>query len=112
DLTQGPLLRASVVRLRPGGEPAAGEVEHVVLLTLHHMVADGWSLPVLLREWAVLYAATRQGQAAVLPALPLQYADYAVWQRERLRAAELAASLAYWRGQLAGAPPVLTLAIA
>ena len=112
DLTNGPLLSASVLRLHEGGEPGASEAEYVVLLTLHHMVADGWSLPVLLREWAALYAAGRQGRPADLPPLPLQYADYAVWQRESLRGAELAASLAYWRAQLAGAPPVLTLPIA
>ena len=83
-----------------------------MLLTLHHMVADAWSLAVLLREWAALYAGARQGRAAALPPLPLQYADYAMWQREELQGEAQAASLAYWRGQLAGAPPVLTLSIA
>ena len=97
-------MRGRVVRLAADA--------HVLLLTLHHAVADGWSMPVLLREWAALYAAAQQGTPAALPPLPLQYADYAVWERQRREAPELMASLAYWRRQLAGAPPVLALPIA
>ncbi|HVR96499.1 MAG TPA: amino acid adenylation domain-containing protein, partial [Thermoanaerobaculia bacterium] len=95
DLQRGPLLRLALLRL--------GDREHVLLLTLHHIVSDGWSMGVLLREIAALYA------GAVLPELPVQYADFAVWQRRWLEGEVLEAQLAYWKGQLAGAPRVLEL---
>ncbi|HXO21370.1 MAG TPA: amino acid adenylation domain-containing protein, partial [Thermoanaerobaculia bacterium] len=101
DLARGPLLRAALLRL-------AGE-EHVLLLTLHHIVADGWSMGVLLRELAALYDAAREGRPSPLPALAVQYADFAVWQREWLQGPVLAELLAYWRGRLADAPAVLDL---
>ncbi|HSF38309.1 MAG TPA: amino acid adenylation domain-containing protein, partial [Thermoanaerobaculia bacterium] len=101
DLERGPLVRAALVRRDAG--------EHLLLLTLHHIVADGWSLGVLLREIAAFYGSLRSGSEALLPALALQYADYAVWQRGWLSGEALATRLAEWRERLAGAPPVLTL---
>jgi amino acid adenylation domain-containing protein len=101
DLTRGPLLRAALLRL-------AAE-EHVLLLTLHHIVSDGWSMGVLAREVAALYDAFAAGRAAELPELPVQYADYAAWQRAWLAGDVLATQLAYWRSALAGAPPLLDL---
>ena len=101
DLARGPLLRAFLLRLN--------EREHVLLLNLHHIVSDAWSRGVLLREVALLYQAFAAGAPSPLPMLPVQYADYAVWQREWLTGDVLAEQLAYWRRQLAGAPPVLAL---
>ena len=101
DLTVGPLLRARLLRL-------AAE-EHILLLTMHHIISDGWSLGVLVREVGALYRAFSEGSASPLPALPIQYADYAVWQREQLTTELLAEQLGYWRKQLAGAPAVLEL---
>jgi amino acid adenylation domain-containing protein/FkbM family methyltransferase len=101
DLAAGPLLRATLVRL-------AGD-EHLLLLTLHHVAADGWSLGILLRELAELYTAGLGGRRASLPGLPIQYADYALWQRGRLIGERLEEQLAYWRQRLAGAPPRLEL---
>jgi amino acid adenylation domain-containing protein len=101
DLATGPLLRSALLRL--------GSEEHLLLLTLHHIVTDDWSNALLLRELQVLYAALAAGLPSPLPELPLQYADFARWQRERLRDAVLEGELAYWRAQLAGLPPVLEL---
>ncbi|HEV7519360.1 MAG TPA: amino acid adenylation domain-containing protein, partial [Thermoanaerobaculia bacterium] len=101
DLARGPLLRAIGVDL-------AAE-QHLLLLTLHHIVSDGWSLRVLARELGELYTAFVGGQSSPLPELELQYADYAVWQRERFSAEALAVELAYWREQLAGGTSVLDL---
>ncbi len=101
DLAQAPLTRLSLLRL--------GEEEHVLLCTLHHIISDGWSMGVLVREVAALYEAFSTGAAAPLPELAVQYADYAVWQREWLQGPVLEEQLAYWRGQLAGAPAVLEL---
>src|SRR5579863_8207862 len=101
DLERGPLFRARLFRL--------GAVEHVLAFTMHHIVADGWSLGVLHRELGALYGAFREGRVSPLPELPIQYADYAVWQREWLRGEEVERQLEYWRGQLAGAPAVLEL---
>ncbi|WP_434300845.1 amino acid adenylation domain-containing protein [Corallococcus exiguus] len=101
DLTHGPLLRALLLR--------TGEREHVLLLVVHHLVADGWSLGVLVREVGALYAALREGRDATLPALPVRYVDYTVWHREWLKGDVLESQLAWWRKQLAGAPQVLEL---
>ncbi|HEX6749442.1 MAG TPA: amino acid adenylation domain-containing protein [Longimicrobium sp.] len=95
DLAAGPLLRARLLRL-------AGD-EHLLLLTLHHVVVDAWSLGVLYRELSALYAGEIEGRDAGLPPLPVQYADYAVWQRERLDGPALEREMAYWRGALDGA---------
>ncbi|HEX6863424.1 MAG TPA: amino acid adenylation domain-containing protein, partial [Thermoanaerobaculia bacterium] len=96
DLTRGPLLRARLVRL--------AEEEHLFLLTMHHAVSDEWSVAVLMREVGALYTG-----AGTLPELPVQVADYAVWQREWLRGEVLEARLAWWKERLAGAPPVIDL---
>ncbi len=101
DLARGPLLRALLVR--------AGAEEHALLFNLHHVVADGWSLGILVREVSELYAARAEGREPQLPALPVQYADYAVWQRRRLEGGAMERQLAFWRDQLAGAPPLLEL---
>jgi amino acid adenylation domain-containing protein len=101
DLSAGPLLRASVLRLR--------EQEHVLLCTMHHIISDGWSMGVLIRELTTLYEAYAQGQPSPLQELPIQYADYAHWQREWLQGEVLEQQLSYWKQQLAGAPAVLEL---
>ena len=101
DLTRGPLLRASLLRL--------GEDEHVLLLTMHHIASDAWSLSVLVKEAGALYEAFAAGRPSPLPELPVQYADYAVWQRRYLAGERLERQLAYWRKQLAGLPPTLEL---
>src|SRR5262249_58399052 len=97
DLARGPLLRTTLVR-------GAEEEEHTLLVVLHHIVADGWSVGVLEREVAALYGAFAQGRPSPLPALPVQYADYAVWQRARFRGKRLEREVAWWRGRLEGAP--------
>jgi amino acid adenylation domain-containing protein len=107
DLAVGPLLRVRLLDL--GGCAERGEPEQVLLFTLHHIVSDGWSEDVLVREFATLYEAFSQGQASPLPELPIQYADYAVWQRGWLQGEVLERQLAYWTGQLKGAPAVLVL---
>jgi amino acid adenylation domain-containing protein len=100
DLARGPLLRAALLRLGPE--------EHVLLLTQHHIVTDGWSGWVLIRELATLYTAGAAGLPSPLPELPIQYADFAVWQRRWLPPV-LEAQLAFWRESLAGAPAALEL---
>ncbi|HEU4558162.1 MAG TPA: amino acid adenylation domain-containing protein, partial [Longimicrobium sp.] len=101
DLSAGPLFRAALLRL--------GAQEHVLLLSMHHIVSDGWSMGVLFRELSALYAAFREGGESPLPELPVQYADYAVWQREQLAGEVLDRQLSYWRERLAGAPELLEL---
>ncbi|WP_163868729.1 amino acid adenylation domain-containing protein, partial [Myxococcus eversor] len=101
DLSRGPLLRASLLRLAPQ--------QHVLLLNLHHAVSDGWSMGLLVREVTSLYEAYSQGLPSPLPELPLQYADYAVWQRQWLKDEVLARQVTWWKHQLAGAPAVLDL---
>jgi amino acid adenylation domain-containing protein len=101
DLARGPLLRARLLRV--------SHEEHIALLTLHHIVSDGWSMGVLVREVAALYAAFVRGEASPLAELPVQYADYAHWQREWLQGAVLDQQLEYWKTQLSGAPALLTL---
>jgi amino acid adenylation domain-containing protein len=95
-LATGPLLR--VTRVQEGAR-------EVLLVTLHHIVSDGWSLGIVVREFGALYAAAREGTTAALPALPVQYADYAVWQQAWLQDAELDGALASWRTELAGVVP-------
>ncbi|MGH3874774.1 MAG: amino acid adenylation domain-containing protein [Pseudonocardiaceae bacterium] len=97
DLGRGPLLRVGVVRCA---------TDQVLFVALHHIVTDGWSMGVLMRELGVLYSATVDGRDARLPVLPVQYADYAVWQRELLSGSALDAALEYWRGQLDGVQPL------
>jgi acyl carrier protein len=101
DLEGGPLLRAAVLRL--------SAQEHVAIVVVHHIVSDGWSLGILLRELATLYGALVAGRPSPLPELAIQYADYALWQREWLSGAALAGQVGYWKERLAGAPAALDL---
>ncbi|WP_051188157.1 amino acid adenylation domain-containing protein [Brevibacillus thermoruber] len=101
DLTKGPLIRFSLVAL--------GEQEHVLLLTMHHIVSDGWSLGILMKELTELYKAYTCGTEPNLPELQIQYADYALHQRNWLQGEVLERQLAYWKKQLSGSPPVLQL---
>ena len=103
-LERGPLLRTLLLRLDPGEE-----AEHVLLMTMHHIISDGWSMGVLFRELTVLYEAFAAGAPSSLPELPVQYADFARWQRERLAGPELEAQLSWWRERLAGSPEVIDL---
>ena len=96
DLSTGPLLRISLVR--------TGDAETVLLLTMHHIITDGWSMQILFSELHQCYTALTVGQAPELEPLPLQYADYAVWQRERLSGELLDAEIAYWQRRLDGLP--------
>jgi len=101
DLVRGPLLRTSLIRL--GGQ------EHILLLTLHHIVFDAWSRRIFVRELGTIYEALSAGKPSPLPELQLQYADYAVWQRGQLSGNTLERHLAYWRKQLEAAPSHLEL---
>jgi acyl carrier protein len=101
DLERGPVVRARLLRLGPE--------EHVLAVTMHHIVSDAWSLGVFVRELSAFYEAEAGGAEARLPGLAVQYADYAAWQRGWLRGEELERQLGYWREQLAGAPTVLEL---
>ena len=101
DLARGPLLRAGIVRL--------SEEEHLLLLTMHHIVSDGWSMGVLIREMAALYEAFNGNAPSPLEEPTIQYADFAHWQREWLTGDALAEQLDYWKRRLAGAPPTLEL---
>ena len=101
DLAHGPLMRARLVRL--------GAQDHVLVLTLHHIVTDGASLPILIEEFTRHYAAFASGQAPQVEALPIQYADFALWQRLWLEAGEGERQLQYWREQLGDEHPLLSL---
>ncbi|HEX2077990.1 MAG TPA: amino acid adenylation domain-containing protein [Longimicrobium sp.] len=101
DLARGPLFRAFLFRI--------AEDDHVLLVVMHHAVSDGWSLGVLYRELAALYDAFHRGEEPALPPLAVQYADYAVWQREHLAGGEMERQLAWWKERLAGAPALLEL---
>ncbi|HWN42411.1 MAG TPA: amino acid adenylation domain-containing protein [Thermoanaerobaculia bacterium] len=101
DLARGPLLRALLVRL--------SDREHALIVTMHHIVSDGWSLSVLVRELGALYSAFTTDQPSPLPELPIQYADFALWQREWLQGDSLTAQLDWWKRLLAGAPAALEL---
>ncbi|WP_245217839.1 non-ribosomal peptide synthase/polyketide synthase [Pseudomonas eucalypticola] len=101
DLEQGPLLRVKLLRLAPD--------EHVLVLTMHHIVSDGWSMPIMVDELVQCYAGLCAGRPAQFPALPIQYADYAIWQRRWMEAGEQDRQLAYWKAQLGSDNPVLEL---
>nr|WP_273018688.1 non-ribosomal peptide synthetase [Pseudomonas sp. BW16M2] len=103
DLQQGPLLRVRLLVLGPE--------EHVLILTVHHIVSDGWSTPILVDELIRLYQGLRQGLPVTLAELPIQYADYALWQRDWMEAGEQERQLGYWRQQLAGEQPLLELPV-
>ncbi len=100
-LERGPLLRCTVFQL--------GDTEHVVLLTMHHIVSDGWSMGVMLRELAAYYAAIEQGTAPELPPLAIQYSDFAAWQQQRLDPKTLDREVDFWRGMLQDAPALIDL---
>jgi hypothetical protein len=101
DLASGPLMRVSLLRL--------AEQDHVLLLTMHHIVSDAWSAGIFVRELAALYQAFTKGEPSPLSELPIQYADYAVWQRDHLQGDTLKNELDYWKAQLADAPVLIEL---
>jgi amino acid adenylation domain-containing protein len=101
DLSSGPLLRVTLLQL--------GTESQVLLVVMHHIVSDGWSMGIFVQEFAALYAAFSEGNASPLTELPIQYADFAIWQRQHLSKAVLETQFAYWKEQLAGAPPLLEL---
>jgi acyl transferase domain-containing protein len=101
DLERGPLMRTFLLRL--------GEQDHVIILTVHHIVSDAWSTGIFIQEIATLYEAFRRGEKTPLPQLPIQYADYAYWQRNHLQGERLEALVGYWKQQLSGASHVLKL---
>ncbi|NER81866.1 MAG: AMP-binding protein, partial [Leptolyngbya sp. SIO1D8] len=99
DLAQGPLVRWTLLQL--------SEREHILLFTIHHIIFDGWSGGVIIRELSTLYQAFSTGKSVLLPELPIQYADFAVWQRQQLQGENLKSQLSYWKQQLENAPPLL-----
>ncbi|MFZ5515905.1 MAG: amino acid adenylation domain-containing protein [Candidatus Zhuqueibacterota bacterium] len=101
DLGRGPLLRTSLIRL--------SDTEHIALYTMHHIISDGWSMGVLIREIAILYDAYSNNRPSPLPDLPLQYADFAKWQRQWQQGEVIEKQLDYWKQQLGDTPPVLEL---
>ena len=101
DLTEGPLLRAVLVKLKTD--------QHVLILVMHHIITDGWSIAILFKELTQCYEAFAEGRRPELSALPVQYAEYAQWQREYLSGEVLANEVAYWKQRLAGAPTILDL---
>jgi hypothetical protein len=101
ELGRGPLIRVKLLRL--------GAQDHILLLTMHHIISDGWSFGILLKELKALYEAACRGNPSPLAPLPIQYADYAVWQRKWLTETRLKEEIEYWRGRLAGVPEVLAL---
>lgn len=103
DLTTGPLMRVTLLKLTTQ--------THALLLTMHHIISDGWSMNILVRELTALYSASLAGEESPLPPLPIQYADYTMWQRQQLQGEKLQEQLSYWKHQLADAPPVLALPI-
>jgi len=101
DLIRGPLLRIRLLKL--------GDLDHVLLFTMHHIVSDGWSIGVLTRELSLLYDAFSEKKSSPLSDLPIQYADFAKWQRDHLQGESLEKTLSYWTRQLTGAPAVIDL---
>ncbi|HSE19509.1 MAG TPA: amino acid adenylation domain-containing protein, partial [Pyrinomonadaceae bacterium] len=101
DLSQGPLIRVELIRL--------SEQQHIFVLVMHHIISDGWSMGVLVRELSALYNAYSAGQQSPLEPLPIQYSDYVLWQREWLSGAVLDEQLSYWKGRLHAMPELLEL---
>jgi amino acid adenylation domain-containing protein len=101
DISLGPLLRAVLIRLDMN--------DHILVITMHHIVSDGWSISILIREVAALYEAFCSGSVSPLPELPIQYADFAIWQRQYLQGELFQKQLAYWKEQFIGTPPALDL---
>jgi len=100
-LEHGPLLRVLLLRKSAG--------QHILLLVVHHIISDRWSMDILVREILLLYAGYSRDETPVLPELELQYADYAVWQRKLLQGTVLANQLSFWKQQLSGIPAFLEL---
>ena len=98
DLANGPLFRAALLELAPS--------EQVLIVSVHHIITDAWSQEVLMREVTAVYSALAKGGSPDLPELPIQYADFAAWQREAMQGEVLAKELAFWRKRLAGLPPL------
>lgn len=96
-LTGGPLWRATLLRI--------GEDDHAIVLVIHHIIADNWSMGILGRELGICYTAITRGEAVLLPELPIQYIDFAIWQRRRMDLGALDGELSYWRRRLEGGPP-------
>jgi amino acid adenylation domain-containing protein len=103
DLERGPLLRVGLIRV--------SFAEHVLVVVMHHIVSDGWSMQILIDEFVKHFQASTRGESATLPLLPIQYLDYAVWQRNWLEAGERERQLAYWKGQLGDDQPLLQLPV-
>ena len=103
DFTTDLLLRALVIRLSP--------TEHTLMLTMHHIISDGWSIGVIFRELSALYTGYCNGDTAALPELPIQFADFVLWEREHIEGPALDKSLAYWKKQLGGQLPVVELPV-
>src|SRR6185436_70633 len=101
DLMRGPLFKAKLLRL--------GASQYILLLTLHHIICDGWSNGVLVRELGEIYDAFAKGRPSPLPELPIQYADFALWQQQWLESERFDEQLAYWKGQLGSELPVLEI---
>jgi amino acid adenylation domain-containing protein len=101
NLEKGPLIRGQLLRLAP--------TEHVLVITMHHIVSDGWSIGVLLQELSAVYTAFCEGRGSPLRHLEVQYADYAIWQRSWIYGERMAKQAAYWRQELLGAPPILEI---
>ena len=101
DLSNGPLIRVRLLRVETE--------EHVLILVMHHIISDGWSIGVLWRELGSLYESYSRGEESKLEELQVQYADFAQWQRQWLESGELERQMAYWRERMAGAPPVLEM---
>jgi NRPS condensation-like uncharacterized protein len=102
-LAKGPVLRTTLLKL--------GHEHHILQMVMHHVISDGWSMGVLIKEVAALYRAHVRREASPLPELPLQYADYAEWQRDWLKSEEAAKQLSYWKRQLSGSSPVLEMPV-
>lgn len=101
DLSKGPLLRAKLIRL--------GSVDHILVLVIHHIIVDGWSMNLLFHEMGELYASFVDGRQPQLPTLNIQYSDYSRWQRDSLTSDFLEGELDYWKNKLRGAETVLQL---
>ena len=110
DLARGPLFRAEILQLaKEDGQPKDGQAVHVLLINMHHIISDGWSIGVFVREWQEAYIAFAGGHRPTLVPLPIQYSDYAHWQRQWLQGENLEQQSDYWREALEGIPELLAL---
>ena len=111
DLGKGPLIRAVLIALNKIGDKIGNKTEHVLIISMHHIVSDGWSTNIFVQELAQLYNAFLSGKASPLPPLEIQYADYAMWQRQKLSGEFLEKQKQYWKQKLSNAPALLELPI-